>query len=134
MRGCDRNETIAARERDVDDLFVPHRLDDAHFSLRPVLSVGAHLDVLRPNAKENSAVGFSIAGHIEREIDSLEGAHPKRAAGSLPTLNHSLDEVHRGTADESRDEFVGGMVVKLHWRRNLLQDSFLEHRDSVAEC
>jgi len=133
LRGCDCDEPIATRECHVDDLLVAHRLDDSHFPLLSVLSITAHLDVLRTNAKEYAAARFPIARNVECEIDSLERAHPQSAGGSLGALNHSFDEVHRRAADESRDEFVGGMVVELHWRRDLLQDSLLEHRDSVAQ-
>src|SRR6185437_2587664 len=44
-----------------------------------------------------------------------------------------LQQIHRRCADESGDECVGRLVVKLLWRAQLAQRACLHHRDAVAE-
>src|SRR6266852_4683622 len=132
LRRCDCHQSIPARQGDVDDLFVPDRLDDTHFGLRSVLAIAAHLDVLGAYAEEHAAARFTT-WNVEREINTLERAHPDPAGSALCALNHSFDEVHRRTADESGNEFVRGTVVELHGRSDLLKHAFLQHRDAVAQ-
>ena len=88
--------------------------------------------MLGANAEEDAPARLT-AGDVEREIDTLEGAHPRSPARRFRALYHTFDEIHRRTADEAADELVGWALIELHRRRDLLQHAFLEHGDSVAE-
>src|SRR4029079_9812706 len=82
---------------------------------------------------KDAAMRLVIARNVEREIDSLEGANHRPFALVCRALDDALDEIHGGSAYKASYEFIRRSLVQLHRCRDLLQDSFLEHGDPVAE-
>ncbi|EAU68781.1 conserved hypothetical protein [Stigmatella aurantiaca DW4/3-1] len=118
----------------VDDDLVAQGLDDLHLRLE-----GGRL------AARGQPGGEQVVGadaHLHLEV-ALARGHRAQALGHRQAealsdqrgglgVQGGVQEVHRRGADELGDEDVGGALVHLQRRAELLQLAILHHRDAVA--
>ena len=91
---------------------------------------GPHADDRRYARRAPQAVGSSATSTSSTARRCCPTATSKRP---LVAIQLALEEVHRRAADEAGDEDVGGLVVQLLRRRDLLQLALAHHRDALPE-
>ena len=87
-----------------------------------------------PSATVRPDVAAQRGPRGDRLVVDVSACPPKRATQRpVRGLELGLDEVHRGRADELRDEQVHRLAVEPGWCVELLQPALAHHRDAVAE-
>src|ERR1700738_62252 len=83
----------AVRQCHVDDLLVPHRLDDADLGADDAVAscaVVSNLEMLGPDSEDDAPVAAGLAGNSDGEVGALKRTHP---TASDP-CEHPLEEIH----------------------------------------
>ena len=92
---------------------------------QPVAGERGVLEGLGPDPDDHRSPARGAAlGSSGSDIEPIRIVSPSTVA---------LDEVHRGRADERRDEEVRGLVVEARRNVDLLNAAVAHHRDTVAE-
>src|SRR5579883_43074 len=131
------DEWLTADDR-VDQGFAAERLDevDPGGEGRPgrrLGHLGAVEDVLRADAHHHVATGVAIdqAGTLGRNPENEVLAFDEQLI--VPRDQLALEQVHRRTADEPRDEEIRRVIVERVGAPELLEAASVEHTDPVAE-
>ncbi len=92
--------------------------------------VAADDEMLRPDA-ERQAIAVPGAARIARQHQQRAVVQPDLDPLVPPADHARLEKVHLGRADEARDEEVGGLVVEIERRADLLDPAQAQHHDRI---
>ena len=130
VRGGPHQHQVASLQQPAgDQLFVAQGFAVAHLRRQVAVGGGGQPQVLRPQAA-GDVVADPVPEQVGHRPFHREAPTPQqqlRRAGDL-----HRQQVHRRAADELGDEQVGGPLVELHRRPQLLQPALVEHGDAVA--
>ena len=93
------------------------------------LEVGTHLSILRPDTQYDL---LALVG-LEKLLFFLSHVHSELLIDELAVLHGHIQEVHGGQADEAGHEQVGGRIIQLQGRADLLDIAHGHTHDPVSQ-